>query len=87
MVVHALSFVVYMTTYLVIVIKSGSVNYYFGWFLDTTCGFISYFCLFFVIWHLGSPNDDSDDVSSDGTIEEEDIEEMGDLMDSLRLDK
>ena len=74
MVVHALSFVIYITTYLVIVIaqriKTSSVNYYFGWFLDTTTGFISYFCFFFVIWHLGTPSEETDEVSSEGTIEE-----------------
>ena len=76
MVVHALSFIVYITTFIVIVaiqhIKTSSVNYYFGWFLDTTTGFISYVCLFFVIWHLGSSRaDDSDAASSNSTIEED----------------
>jgi len=91
MIVHALSFVVYILTYLIIVIaqqiKTSSVNYYFGWFLDTTTGFISYFCFFLVIWHLGTPSEVPDDATSSGTIEESDIEAETDLLGSDDLEK
>lgn len=86
MVIHALSFLAYMVTYVVIVIAqfidSNSIEYYFGLFLDTTTGFISYVCLFFVIWHLGSKRDDESATPSRSSTIEETASEHGELIDS-----
>jgi uncharacterized membrane protein len=86
MVIHALSFLVYMVTFVVIVIvqqlNSNAIEYYLGLFLDTTTGFISYVCLFFVIWHLGSKTDDQSDAPSRSSTIEETMSEQGELIDS-----
>ena len=58
MVVHALSFLLYILEYSVfklVSLLSKQINAdYVGWAVDTFFAFFSYICLFFVIWHLGS---------------------------------
>jgi hypothetical protein len=60
MIVHALAFLIYVLTYMVLAIirwQSQLDVFYFSWAIDIIFGFLSYICLFFVVWHLGTKTD------------------------------
>jgi hypothetical protein len=81
MVVHALSFLIYIVTYFVmtlvvdpflkkkwIVDHPGLPDYYFGWFIDTLFGGFAFTCLFFVMLHLGKKTVRSKSVTTSSTL-------------------
>jgi hypothetical protein len=60
MIIHALAFWLYIFVYAGTTITTKLLGrdinelFYVHWFVCIIIGFISYFCLFFVLWHLGS---------------------------------
>ena len=61
MLVHALAFWLYILVYFVstiitVCIAGNDIQsvFYLHWFICLIVGFVSYFCLFYVLWHLGS---------------------------------
>lgn len=93
MVVHALSYLIYVATYMVLAIINWSTSetedYYFSWAVDTFFGLLSYICLFFVIWHLGTKTNPKDALATSGStiMESSDPETESEYTDSLRVQK
>jgi hypothetical protein len=75
MIIHALAFWLYIFVYAGTTITTKLLGrdinelFYVHWFVCIIIGFISYFCLFFVLWHLGSkePKKEFADCKSETT--------------------
>jgi len=90
MIVHALSFLIYVFTFMVMTTirwfsDTSHGNFYFSWIIDIFFGFLAYICLFFVVWHLGTKTDTEVLATERSTIVES--SETDDLFDSVRMQR
>ena len=89
MIVHALSFLLYVFTFTVLAtirwFSEPKNVFYFSWIIDIFFGFLAYICLFFVVWHLGTNTDTEVLATTGSTIVES--SEADEYIDSLRVQR